>query len=168
MGDRMRPFDELARFWNDMRSRRPHGVWAWPLAAAAGGALFVLAGAGAAERPAEANVNRVVAAAPVPADCRDQTWPFLSDACLRGRQANQVRMIRHDPAMETAAIGATQWAPRGAPPTSRQTPTRHKQATHDPNRTATSRAGRRGRNAAQERTYAIPADAFSSYGSARR
>ncbi len=163
----MRPFDELARLWNDTRSRLPQSVWAWPLVAATGGALFVLVGTSWSEQPAEATAH--IAAAPIAAraGCEDQTWPFLNDDCLRGAPAKPVRVLQYEPALAAAAVGATHWAPKATPP-SRQPASRHKQATHDPDRTVTVRSGRRGRDAARERTYAVPADAFSAYGSTRR
>jgi hypothetical protein len=170
----MRPLDELARFWNDMRSRMPQSAWSWPLVAAAAGALFVLIGVGSSERPAEANAN--VAAAPV--GCQDQTWPFLSDDCLRrnaaegakaDQKASNVRVIQPEAGMAAAAIGATQWAPK-ATPSSRQLPSRQKQATHDPDRSraVTVRSGRRSRDAARERVYTVPEGAYRAYGYAPR
>lgn len=163
----MRRFDELVRFCSDKRLRLPQSAWSWPLVAAGSGALFLLVGASWPDRPVGATAN--VAAAPVVAraGCEDQTWPYFSDECLRGAPAKPVRVLRYEPALAAAAIGATQWAPK-AMPSSRQTGPRHKQATHDADRTVTVRSGRRGRNASRERTYAVPADAFSSYGAARR
>jgi hypothetical protein len=168
----MRLVDELARLWNDTRMRLPPSAWSWPLIAAAGGALLVLVGPGWPERPGEATAQASanVAAAPIAAraGCEDQTWPFLNDDCLRGAPAKPVRVLQYEPALAAAAVGATQWAPK-ATPSSRQPPPRHnKQATRDPDRAETARSGRRGRNAARERTYAVPGDAFSAYGSARR
>lgn len=177
MGEhRMRPLDELARLWNDARSRlqngwAPRSAWIWPLVAAAGGALVVLIGAG----PQGTASNATVATPPVEASsaCAEQTWPYLSDTCLQRSgpagprpTARQVRVLNYEPALADAAIGATPWASKATTrlPQPRQKPTGHKQATHDPDRsrTVTVRDGRRGRNA--ERVYNVPNDAYSAYG----
>ena len=164
----MRRFDELIGFWHETRLRLLQSAWAWPLVAAAGGGLFVLISMNASEGPAEATAS-VAAAAPVVAraGCEDQTWPFFNDECLQEAPSKPVRVLQYEPALAAAAIGATQWAPK-ATPSARQPASRHRQASHDANRTVTVRSGRRGRNASRERTYVVPADGFSSYGSARR
>lgn len=173
----MRRSDELVRFWNDTRSRLPHGMWprvVWmgPLAAAAAGALVIAVGMAPS---GEANTGAAHSSASVattiansPAGCEDQTWPYFSGACLRGGQGAPVRVLEYKPALAAAAIGTTQWAPKGKPPTSRQPPSRHQQATHNQDRSVTARSGRRGRNTARQRNYAFPPDAFRAYGSARR
>lgn len=166
----MRRLDEVARFWNDTRSRLPQGAWSWPMVAAGAGALVIVLGTAAWERPAGAKTAPSASAGGAierPAGCAVQTWPYLDRECLRGSQPDQVRVLKYDPALAAAAIGATQWAPKHTLP-SRQPPSRHKQASHDPDRTVTVRSGRRGRDAARERTYTVPADAFRSYGYARR
>jgi hypothetical protein len=177
----MRPVDELTRLWNDTQLRMPQGLrshasWshaAWPLVAAVGAAMVTLIATSFSDVPAGSNTN--VAAAPVAlqASCQDQTWPYLSDDCLRRDEAAraraaEVRMIQHEPAMAAAAIGATPWAPKA---TSRQPQSRHKQATHDqdPARTVTVRSGRRGRNAAPDRVFVVPGDsAYRAFGSGSR
>jgi hypothetical protein len=169
----MRRLDEVARLWNDTRSRLPRSAWSWPLLAAIGSAVIVLVSTG----PSDVGTASNAATAEVPVDastaCQEQTWPYLSDACLqRSRQAGgqppaQVRVLNYDPAMSRAAIGATPWAPKEAarPPQSRQK--QAKQPAHDPDRTrtVTVRSGQRGRT---ERVYNVPSDAYSAYGFAPR
>jgi hypothetical protein len=162
----MRRSDELIRFWHDTRLRLPQSAWA-PLIAAAGGGLFMLISMSASERPAEATASVAAAPAVARAGCEDQTWPFFNDECLQGAPSKPVRVLQYDPALAAAAIGATQWAPK-ATPSPRQPASRHRQATHNADRTVTVHSGRRGRNASRERTYVVPADAFNAYGSARR
>src|SRR5262245_16823704 len=86
----MRRLDELARLWNDTRSRMPLGAWAWPLVAAAGGALLVLVGTspsdvGTARATVGIASHGTEAEAPTKASpgCEEQTWPYLTDACLQ-------------------------------------------------------------------------------------
>src|SRR5262245_12820383 len=128
----MRLFDEFARLWNDTRSRMPQIAWSrthwiWPLAAAVAGALLVLIGARLPGWPVEADADSVVTTLAAPAGCEEQTWPFFSDDCLWrngtvgakvDHKANHVRVLSYEPAMATAAIGATQWAPKGKAPAS--------------------------------------------------
>jgi hypothetical protein len=181
----MRPVDEVTRLWNDTRLRMSQGrpslaswspaAWSWPLVTAVGAAMVTLIATSSSDVPAGSNTN--VAAAPVAlqATCQDQTWPYLSDDCLRRDQAAraraaEVRVIQHQPAMAAAAIGARPWAPKATLP-SRQPQSRHKQATHDgdPSRTVTDRSGRKGRNAAPERIYVVPGDsAYRAFGSGAR
>jgi hypothetical protein len=180
----MHPVDELTRLWNDTQLRMPqswrshaswsHAAWSWPLVAAVGAAMVTLIATSFSDVPGS---NSNVAAAPVAlqASCQDQTWPYLSDDCLRRDEAArartaEVRVIQHEPAMAAAAIGATPWAPKARSP-SRQLQSRHKQATHDqdPARTVTVRSGRRGRNAAPDRVFVVPGDsAYRAFGSGSR
>jgi hypothetical protein len=186
----MRPLDELARLWNDTRSRLPQGVrshgvwpayfvwWSWPLVAAGAAALLMTIVPPSPERQATASAhiaNADMGAAPVVArdGCADQAWPFFNDDCLRRSAAAgpaQVRVIHHNPALAAAAIGATQWAAK-AKPTSRKPPSRRKQMTHGPDRsrTVTVRSGRSGRKATRERVYVVPrSGAYQAYGYAPR
>jgi hypothetical protein len=161
----MRPFDELARFCSDTRSRMPCGSWLWALAAVGGVTVLALVGTGSSEAPAEANV--AVATAPSPS-CDEQTWPYFTDACLKRRQpAPPVRVLNYDQALAEAAIGATPWAPKDK--TAARSSSRQKRAArdHDRSRKATVRSGRRDRNA-QERAYQVPRDAYRAYGYAPR
>jgi hypothetical protein len=194
----MRPLDELARLWNDTRSRLPQGGrshvvwpsyfgwWSWPLVAAGTAALAMTIVPPSPERqaaakPHEANAHMVAAPVVARDGCEDQTWPFFNDDCLRRRAAAgpaQVRVIHHDPAMAAAAIGATQWAPKANPtskpkskPSSRKPSSRRKQMTHDPDRsrTVTVRSGRPGRKVTRERVYVVPGgSAYRAYGYAPR
>ena len=66
----MRPLDELARLWNDTRSRLPQGAWSWPLVAAAGGALLVLAGTSSSDVPAKPRPTLAVTPVAAPAPVR--------------------------------------------------------------------------------------------------
>jgi hypothetical protein len=124
----MRRFDEVGRFWNDTRSRLPHSAWCWPLAAATAGMLF-LAITSSSGVPVEANSNEVAAPGASHDSCQGQTWPYLSDACLRRGDAAdtrsaarttpekpQVRVLNYEPAMAAAAVGATPWAPKESAP----------------------------------------------------
>jgi hypothetical protein len=179
----MRRLDEVARFWNDTRSRLPQSAWSWPLGAAAvGGLLIVITSSSGV--PVEAGSNAVVTPVAAHDACQDQTWPYLSDACLRrgeapppARPAAQttpekphVRVLEYEPAMAAAAIGATPWAAKETAQ-SRQTQAPQKrgakrQASHnlEDSRTVTVRSGRRGRNA-RERVYVVPGDsAYRAYG----
>jgi hypothetical protein len=179
----MRPVDELTRLWNDTHLRMPQGwqllaswsraAWSWPLVAAVGAAMVTLIATSSSDVPAGSNTNVATAPVALQASCQDQTWPYLSDDCLRRNErvrAAQVRVIQHEPAMAAAAIGATPWAPK-AKSQSRQSQSRHKQATPDadPSRTVTDRSGRRGRNAAADRVYVVPGDsAYRAFGSGSR
>jgi hypothetical protein len=178
----MRPLDELARLWNDTLLRLPRApwfraAWSWPLAAAAGaGVLLTLAGTGSSPVPAQSSAHRVTAAAVSPANCQEQTWPYLSDACVQrdqaapARQAKPVRVIQHDPAMAKAAIGATEWSRRAAS-SPKQQASRQKHKSHQPDRsrTVTVRPGRKGRDQAPQRVYVVPSDsAYRAYGYAPR
>jgi hypothetical protein len=171
MGEhRMRRLDELARLWNDTRSRLPQSAWSWPLAAAVGGAAIVLLGTSPSDVGTASNAS--LATVPIGAStaCHEQTWPYLSDACLQRTQPagaqppSHVRVLNYEPAMAHAAIGATPWAPKATARSAqgRQKPAAHKQATQDPDRsrTVTVRSGRRDR----ERVYNVPNDAYSAYG----
>ncbi len=187
----MRRFDEVARLWNDTRSRLPHSAWSWPLVAATAGVLFI-AITSSSRVPVEARSNAAitpVAATPVAAHdaCQGQTWPYLSDTCLRRGQAAAsppparsaaqttpekppVRVLEYEPAMAAAAIGATSWAPKDdaafRPPPAPQKRGAKRQASHnlEDSRTVTVRSGRRGRNA-RERVYVVPGDsAYRAYG----
>jgi hypothetical protein len=165
----MRQLDDFARLWNDTRARLPQsawslGVWSWPLLAAGAGAVVVLIGTG----PSDVGTASTVAQAPIeaPTACPEQTWPYLSDACLQrspqasGQPPSRVRVLNYEPDLARAAIGATPWAPKEAarPPQSRQK--QAKQQSHERDRTVTVRSGRRER----ERVYNVPPDAYSAYG----
>ena len=179
----MRPLDELARLWNDTLSRMPRSAWSWPLAAAAAGAVVVLIGSGTPDLIAGSNTS--LAAAPAAAAiCQEQTWPYLSDACLRRNRpaaapaaaqgrATQVRVLSYEPTMAAAAVGATPWASKDTsvfqPPQARRLQAKHKQATRDPDRSRTVRSGRKARNATPQRIYVVPgASAYRAYGYAPR
>ena len=170
----MRRLDELVRLSNDVRSRLPRGAWSWPLVAAAAGALVTLVASPPAVSTASDGTvglasNATVATTPIEASpaCQEQTWPYLTEACLQRGQPAQtrpnVRVLNYDPAMARAAIGATPWASRETvrSPQSRQKQPR--QATQDPDRTrrVTVRSGRQGE---RERVYNVPRDAYSAYG----
>jgi hypothetical protein len=176
----MRRLDEFARLWNDTRSRLPRSArslsaWSWPLVAALGGAAIVLVGTGPSDVGTASNASD--AGVPVKAStaCEEQTWPYLSDACLqRNRHAgahgaqtpSQVRVLNYEPGMARAAIGATPWAPKGAArqPQS-QNQAKERKTIQDRNRTVTVRSGRDQR---RERVYNVPNDAYSAYGYAPR
>ena len=84
-----------------------------------------------------------------------------------------MRVIQHDPAMASAAIGATEWTRRATPwpnqPQSRQKQKNSRQNDHEPDRTVTVRSGRRDPNAAPQRVYVVPSDsAYRAYGYAPR
>jgi hypothetical protein len=177
----MRPLDELARLWNDTLSRMPRSAWSWSLAAAAAGAVVVLIGSGTPDLIAGSNTS--LAAAPAAAaTCQEQTWPYLSDACLRRNRpaadpaargrSTQVRVLSYEPTMAGAAVGATPWASKDTsvfqPPQARRLQAKRKQATHDPDRSRTVRSGRKARNAAPQRAYVVPRDAYRAYGYAPR
>jgi hypothetical protein len=176
----MRPLDELARLWNDTLWRMPRASWlrapwSWPLAVAAGGGvLLTLAGTGSSQVPTQSSADRATAAAVSPANCQEQTWPYLSDACLQRdqaatkRQPKAVRVIQPDPAMASAAVGATEWA-RRTTSGPKQPSSRQKSHEPDRSRTVTVRSGRRGRDQAPQRVYAVPSDsAYRAYGYAPR
>src|SRR6185503_18033671 len=109
----MRQLDEFARLWNDTRARLPQSAWSWPLVAAVGGAVIVLAGTS----PSDVGTASIATVAEVPIEastaCQEQTWPYLTDGCLqRNRPAgaqtpSHVRVLNYEPAMASAAIGAT-------------------------------------------------------------
>jgi hypothetical protein len=178
----MRRLDELARLSNDVRARLPRSAWSWPLVAAAEGALVTLvASPPEVSTASDATVGIASHATLAPAveaspACEQQTWPYLTEACLhRNRPAHapgaqtppaQVRVLEYDPALARAAIGATPWAPKqtARSPQSRQKQPGHRQASHDRDltKTVTVRSGRKGRN--MERLYNVPSDAYSAYG----
>jgi hypothetical protein len=166
----MRQLDEFARLWNDARSRLPLSAWSWPLVAAVGGAVIVLVGT--SQSGIGTASNATVAEAPIKAStaCQEQTWPYLTDECLqRNRPAgaptpSHVRVLGYEPAMASAAIGATPWAAKATarPPQARQKQAKQPAHDRDRSRTVTVRSDRRGRNA--ERVYNVPNDAYSAYG----
>jgi hypothetical protein len=177
----MRPLDEFTCLWNDTRARMPQSAWtraswSWPIAAAAGGAMLTLIGTSWPGVPTELQASAPATPVAAHSACQDQTWPYLSDACLQrdrpagARAAAQVRVLNYEPTMADAAIGATPWAPKDTSafrlPQARQKNAAQRQANHDPDqpRTVTVRDGRRGRNAAPERVYVVPRDAYRSYG----
>jgi hypothetical protein len=193
----MRPLDELARLWNDTRSRMPRGAWSWPLAAAAAGAVVVLIGGGTPDLIAGSNTS--LASVPSAATCQEQTWPYLSNACLRhnrpaGAQAaaqgratqgpatqgpatqgpatqgpaTHVRLLNYEPAMADAAIGATPWAAKDTS-AFRPPQARQKQAKQANHDTDRPRSGRKTRNAAPQQIYVVPGEsAYRAYGYAPR
>ena len=116
----MRQLDEFARLWNDTRARLPQSAWSWPLVAAVGGAVVVLVGTSPSDVGTASNAT--VAEVPIEAStaCQEQTWPYLTDGCLqRNRPAgaqtpSHVRVLSYEPAMASAAIGATPWAAKAA------------------------------------------------------
>jgi hypothetical protein len=179
----MRRLDELTRLSNDVCARLPRSAWSWPLVAAAAGALVTLvASPPEVSTASDATVGIASHAAVTPAAvetspaCEQQTWPYLTEACLqRNRPAHaqgaqtppaHVRVLDYDPALAQAAIGATPWAPRQTvrSPQSRQKQPGHRQATQDRDRTrtVTVRSSRNGRS--MERVYNVPSDAYSAYG----
>jgi hypothetical protein len=189
----MRRFDEVARFWNDTRSRLPHAVWSWPLVAATAGLLFA-AITSSSGVPVEARSDAAVTPVAAHDACQGQTWPYLSDACLRRDRAAaarpaisttsqpkpqttpekpQVRVLNHEPEMAAAAVGATPWAPKDGPAFGSPAPQKRgakRQASQylDDSRTVTVRSDRRGRNT-RERVYVVPSDsAYRAYGYAPR
>jgi hypothetical protein len=185
----MRPADELARFCSDTHSRLPFGSWPWAVAAVAGGTLIALIGHGWPDAPAHdgtsladtpqvgtAHANATIAVAPAPTavSCKDQTWPYLSQNCLKGEQSPKpVRVLAYEPRLAEAAIGATAWAAQAKAaarqPTSRHTSSRRKQTTHvsDRTRKVTVRSGRRDRPS-RARVYEVTPDAYRAYGFAPR
>jgi hypothetical protein len=121
--------------------------------------------------------------------CQGQTWPYLSDACLRRDQVAdarapvpsatpktpekpQIRVLNYEAGMAAAAIGATPWAPKdvpsfGSPAPLKRGVKRQTSRNLDQSRTVTVRSGRRNRNA-RERVYVVPSDsAYRAYGYAR-
>jgi hypothetical protein len=171
----MRQLDDVARLWNDTRARLPQGAWppcswSWPLMAAAAGAVVVLIGTSPSDVGTASTT--AIAQAPVEASsaCAEQTWPYLSDACLQrspraaGQPPSQVRVLNYEPGMARAAIGATPWAPKKAARPPQPGQKQAKQPHHDRDRTVTVRSGRRDRNAERERVYNVPRDAYSAYG----
>lgn len=186
----MRRFDEIARFWDDTRSRLPSTAWSWPLVAGAAGVL-VIAVAGSSGVPVEARPNTAVTPVAAHDACQGQTWPYLSDACLQRDRAAaarpasrttaqptapekpQVRVLNYEPEMAAAAVGATPWAPKDAPAFGAPAPQKRgakRQTSHnlDDSRAVTVRSGRRDRNARQ-RVYVVPSDgAYRAYGYAPR
>ena len=190
----MRRLDEVARFWNDTRSRLPQSAWSWPLVAGAAGLLFV-AITSSSGVPVEARSNAAVTPVAAHDACQGQTWPYLSDECLRRDHAAaappavrtttqskpqttpekpQVRVLNYEPDMAAAAIGATPWAPKDtAVAPAPQAPHKRgakRQASKDleESHTVTVRSGRRGRNA-RERVYVVPSDsAYRAFGYAPR
>jgi hypothetical protein len=181
----MRPVDELIRLWNDTLPRLPRPQrmpWSWPLAAAAGGALLTFVTTSSSQVPtapdAKPDSKPETSASASPPHCQEQTWPYLSDDCLRRDRAPEqqppkaVRVLRYDPAMANAAIGATEWTRRGtiwadqsaAHP--KQKGKKQKSQDRDQSRAVTVR---RGREAAPPRVYAVPSDsAYHAYGYAPR
>lgn len=182
----MRRFDEVARFWNDTRSRLPQSAWSWPLVAASVGVLF-MAITGSSGVPIEARSNAATTPVAWHDACQGQTWPYLSDACLRRGhaapdqpavqtpvQTQQVRVLNYEPGMAAAAVGATPWAPKAtAVSRTPQAPQKRgvkRQTPHnlDNSRAVTVRSGRRGRDA-RERVYVVPSEsAYRAYGYAPR
>ena len=189
----MRRFDEVARFWNDTRSRLPSTAWSWPLVAGTAGVL-VMAITSSSGVPVQARSSAEVPPVAAHDACQGQTWPYLSDACLRRGQAavsrptvrtasqpnpaatpekSQVRVLNYQPEMAAAAIGATPWAPKDAPSFGSPAPQtrgakRQTSRNLDDSRAVTVRSGRRDRNA-RERVYVVPSDsAYRAYGYAPR
>jgi hypothetical protein len=189
----MRRFDEVARFWNDTRSRLQQNAWSWPLAAATTGVLFI-AITSSSGVPVEARSNTAMTPLAAHDACQGQTWPYLSDACLRRDRAAtarpavrttsqpkpeatpekpQVRVLNYEPEMAAAAVGATPWAPKdgpsfGSPAPQKRGAKRQVSQNLDDSRTVTVRSGRRDRNA-RERVYVVPGDsAYRAYGYAPR
>ena len=185
----MRRFDEVARFWNDTRSRLPSTVWSWPLVAGTAGVL-VMAITGSSGLPVEARSDTAITPAATHDACQGETWPYLSDACLRRGQTAaarpavrsatqktpekpQVRVLNYGPEMAAAAVGATPWAPKDTPSFGSPAPQKRgakRQTSHnlDNSRAVTVRSGRRNRNARQ-RVYVVPSDsAYRAYGYAPR
>lgn len=186
----MRRFDEVARFWNDARARMPPTAWSWPIVAATVGVL-VTAVTSSSWVSVAASPNATTTPAASHGACQGQTWPYLSDACLRRDQAatarpafrsaapttpdnpragKQVRVLNYQPDMAAAAIGATPWAPKETVSSHRPQPPQKRgakrQASHDLNdtRTVTVRSGRGSRNT-RERVYVVPGDsAYRAYG----
>ena len=132
----MRRFDEVARFWNDTRSRLPQSA----VVVAAGrrhrGALFT-ADREFVRRSGRAASNAAVTPVAAHDACQDQTWPYLSDACLQqrnrpGRRPQTAREAagpgpQYEPEMAAAAVGATPWAPKDARHSARQRPRNERQ-----------------------------------------
>jgi hypothetical protein len=185
----MRPVDEVARLWNDtlLRLPRPQRMpWSWPLAAAAGGALLTFVTAGSSQVPtatdAKPDTKPEVSASVTSPRCQEQTWPYLSDDCLRHeRGTNQqppktVRVLQYDSAQANAAIGATEWTRRGtiwahqSPGHEKQKGKKPKAQDRDQSRSATVRSttARRDREAAPPRGFAVPESAYRAYGYVRR
>jgi len=189
----MRRLDEVARFWNDTRSRLPQSAWSWPLVAGAAGVLFV-AITGSSGVPVEARSNAAVTPVAAHDACQGQTWPYLSDECLRRDHAAaappavrtttqskpqttpekpQVRVLNYEPEMAAAAVGATPWAPKDTAVSQPPQPQKRgakRRADNDleESHTVTVRSGRRGRNA-RERVYVVPSDsAYRAFGYAPR
>jgi hypothetical protein len=166
----MRQLDEIARLWNDTRSRLPLSAWSWPLVAAIGGAVIVLVGTGPSDIGTASNAANAEVPVEASTACQEQTWPYLKDGCLqRSRPAgtqtpSHVRVLGYEPAMASAAIGATPWAANAAARSQQARQKQAKQPAHDRDRsrTVTVRSDRRGRNA--ERVYNVPNDAYSAYG----
>ncbi len=186
----MRRFDEVARFWNDTRSRLPQTAWSWPLVAGTAGVLF-MAITSSSGVPVEARSDSAMTPVTAHDACQGQTWPYLSDACLRRSHAAvagpavrsaaqttpenpRVRVLDYEPAMAAAAVGATPWALKDTP-VSRQPHAPQKRGAKrrtasdlEESRAVTVRSGRRGRNA-RERVYVIPSDsAYRAFGYAPR
>lgn len=150
---------------------------------AIGGALLTVVSTSSTVIPTEAKSS--MPATPVASHpaCQDQTWPYLSDACLRRDQtpaANQpahVRLLGYDTAMANAAIGATPWAAvketlpnrpsrgRGLQARSKRTVQQEANPGQPQTRTVVVRSGRNGQ---PERVYVVPSDAYGAYGYAPR
>ncbi|HZO44476.1 MAG TPA: hypothetical protein VFB68_01210 [Xanthobacteraceae bacterium] len=182
----MRRFDEVALFWNDARARLPQGAWSWPLIAATAGAMFT-AITSSSVVPVEAGSDAAMTTVASHDACQGQTWPYLSDGCLRRDRpaaANppkpqatpekpQVRVLNYGPEMAAAAVGATPWAPKhgpsfGSPAPQKRGAKRQASQNLDDSRAVTVRSGRNGRNA-RVRVYVVPGDsAYRAYGYAPR
>lgn len=124
--------------------------------------MLTLVGTSSTVVPNEAKSTTAETPAASDGVCAGQTWPYLSEACLRRDPsvARPTRVLHYDQAMADAAIGATPWAPKQARESQASKQARGKQA----DRQQAARASDRSRSTRSERRGRIPRDAYRAYG----